>query len=972
MRSCVFGIMVMIAAISAGESFTFTATDANADWSDLNNYQTSGGATPATYPGSSDTVTVQNCEYQIAVPSASFDVIKNFRRIIPVTGSRFVFNVTDTTQEYTNYCAFTSGKGGSDYKKGEIVKKGAGTLVLGADGVLVDKTIFYDYYTGFTVEEGALKLPQFSSAQTAYYGYMSVSNGATLFTTSQKPGGSTAFTMLRTLNGDGIVTNTVTKGSTRSGHSMATVGNDTEASVFSGVIATPITLYQQSGNGQITLMGTNSTYSNTYFGYSSTTYSYPESDHGVVSFLTIGDVNGKTSSLGLPAKDMLTCGTSVNMKGVLRYLGTGGETSSRRFSLQQPGMVWFDAGAHGGITFTGNWEATCQSGNVFYRIRRLYLTGSNETACVIKGDLSPFVIPAPPAEANSIGYVANTNGYACTSFPIFVTKRGTGVWRFANRTTSKASGGMAIEQGTLQFESIAERGKACSLGLATQTTACNYNALLTNSATYVDYAYALGNPANAADRPVFEYVGSANSTCTTRPIVLVGGGGELRNSSTNPDAGLNFSGVSARDAGTECTLVLGGTNTSQRNVLSGVSNGAGTVNLIKTGSGRWTLTGDNTFTGNLHVADGTLELAGPRYTWFRFTVKEVAGWTNSLAYTDNTYSACYGITFGEVALYDKDGVRCNVGLTQPFNPATFPYWGAMYNRDYREMSAGQAEWDTYAGYFFNGSLMGAQNEYDTSKYYKTFNRRLDVLFEGDATTDGWFYFAYPREGLPGTGDGRVAEQRQPKLDNPNSWLSLVMRLPDDSPEIRSYDFSSGASAYINRWPLKFSLEGSADGQNWTMLDDHTDYDATSMTNGHAHCWYSDMQPVGSSETRTGFAIAGDASSANTAQACASSISVGANGTLAGSHGAVLSRLSIDAADAGKIKGFAFAENGSLAVTGTIVPGGMALLEFENVKGLENLSQWTLTVNGRTGRGYSARAVDGRLVIFRRGTVITVK
>ena len=343
-----------------------------------------------------------------------------------------------------------------------------------------------------------------------------------------------------------------------------------------------------------------------------------------------------------------------------------------------------------------------------------------------------------------------------------------------------------------------------------------------------------------------------------------------------------------------------------------------------------------------------------------------------MAYTHNIYGACYGITIGEIALYDKDGVRRNVGLTQPFDPATFPYWGAWYTRDYREMSAGQAEWDTRAGYFFNGSLMGAQNESDTSKYYRTFPRRLDVLFEGDATTDGWFYFAYPGNSLPGTGNTIVNQQRQPKLDNPDSWISLVMRLPDDSPEIRSYDLSSGAAAYINRWPLKFSLEGSADGLNWTMLDDRTNYDATSMTNGHAHCWYSDMQPVGSSETRTGFAIAGDASSANTAQACASSISVGANGTLVGSHGAKLSKLSVDAADAGKIKGFAFAENGSLAVTGMIVPGGMALpVEFENVEGLGNLSQWTLTVNGRT-RGYSARIVDGRLVIFRKGMTITVK
>ena len=969
MKSCVAGLVAMIACASAGGSFTFVATDANADWSDPNNYRTESSAVPAVVPGSCDTVTVQNCEYKIAVPSASFNAIKGFNRIIPVTGSKFVFDVTDTANEYTNSCAMTAGLGSTDYKKGEIVKKGPGTLVLAADGVVVNKTAFYDYYLGLTVVEGALKLPQYSSAQTAYYGCTSVSNGATLFTTSQKPGGSTALTLLRTLSGDGILTNTVTKGSTRSGHSMATAGNGSEASVFSGIIATPITLYQQTGTGQLTLLGTNSNFSNTYFGYSSSIYSYPESDYGVISFLTIGDVNGKSSSLGGPGKEMLTSVNSLNAKGVLRYLGTGGETCSRKFSLGTQGVVWFDAGAHGGITFTGNWEAWCQQGNVFYRLRRLNLAGSNETACVIKGNLAPFVIPSPPAAANSVGYIANTSGYDCVSFPIYVTKRGTGVWRFAKGAASTATGGMAIEQGTLQFETIAEKGKACSLGLATQTTACDPNALLTNSATYVDYAYTLGNPANAADRPVFEYVGTTNAICTTRPIALVGGGGELRSSSTNPAMGLTFEGVSPRDANATCTFVLGGTNTSERNVVSGISDGAGKVNLLKTGRGRWTLTGDNPFTGSLHVADGTLELRGPRYTWFRFTIKEVAGWTTSQARGDNTYGPSYGLTIGEVALYDKDGVRRNVGLTQPFDPATYPLWGAKYGRDYREMSEGQAEWDTYAGYFFNGSVMGSTVDvYDTSKYYRTFNRRLDVLFEGAATTDGWFYFAYPGQDLPGTGDARVAEQRQPKLSEPDSWLSLVMRLPDDTPEIRSYDLSSGLAAQSNRWPLKFSLEGSVDGRSWTMLDNHINYDADALTNGHEHCWYSDLQPVGSSETRTGFPINGAAPSANLATAHASSISVGANGTLVGSHGSTLSSLAVDVADAGTIQGFAFAAEGTLDVTGTVGPGGAELpMTFTDVEGLDNLSRWTLTVNGRSN--YSAKVSGGRVTIFRKGFAV---
>ena len=109
MKSCVAGLVAMIACVSAGGSFTFVATDANADWSDPNNYRTESSAVPAVVPGSCDTVTVQNCEYHITVPSASFNAIKGFNRIVPGSGSKFVFDVTDTANEYTNSCAMTAG-----------------------------------------------------------------------------------------------------------------------------------------------------------------------------------------------------------------------------------------------------------------------------------------------------------------------------------------------------------------------------------------------------------------------------------------------------------------------------------------------------------------------------------------------------------------------------------------------------------------------------------------------------------------------------------------------------------------------------------------------------------------------------------------------------------------------------------------------------------------------------------------------
>ena len=58
MKSCVAGLAGMIACVAVGGEFTFIATDANADWSDPDNYRTEGNGVPLVVPGSSDTVTV--------------------------------------------------------------------------------------------------------------------------------------------------------------------------------------------------------------------------------------------------------------------------------------------------------------------------------------------------------------------------------------------------------------------------------------------------------------------------------------------------------------------------------------------------------------------------------------------------------------------------------------------------------------------------------------------------------------------------------------------------------------------------------------------------------------------------------------------------------------------------------------------------------------------------------------------------
>jgi autotransporter-associated beta strand protein len=110
--------------------------------------------------------------------------------------------------------------------------------------------------------------------------------------------------------------------------------------------------------------------------------------------------------------------------------------------------------------------------------------------------------------------------------------------------------------------------------------------------------------AGSTDRQV--RIGNTTATST--------GGGSIINNSANGSNPLLFSNaafnVSAGAITANRLLTLGGANTDA-NAISGVISdnntaGGGTVSLTKSGSGRWTLSGANTYTGATTVSGGTL------------------------------------------------------------------------------------------------------------------------------------------------------------------------------------------------------------------------------------------------------------------------------------------------------------------------------------------------------------------------------
>jgi hypothetical protein len=91
---------------------------------------------------------------------------------------------------------------------------------------------------------------------------------------------------------------------------------------------------------------------------------------------------------------------------------------------------------------------------------------------------------------------------------------------------------------------------------------------------------------------------------------------------------------------------------------------------------------------------------------------------------------------------------------------------------------------------------------------------------------------------------------------------------------------------------------------------------------------------------------------------------------------VLKTLTADASGAGNgtVKGFAFAAAGTLRVTGLGAPVGRCEIPMalEGCTGLENVSKWTLLVNGAPAPNYCAKATAEGIVLMSNGTLLIVR
>ena len=423
-----------------------------------------------------------------------------------------------------------------------------------------------------------------------------------------------------------------------------------------------------------------------------------------------------------------------------------------------------------------------------------------------------------------------------------------------------------------------------------------------------DYAICLGKP-DATVPAVFEFAGGRCGSCSTRPIALAGDA-HLRNGSSA--GALRWVGARAL-ADTTATLFLDGSSAAL-NEFADISDGDGTVGVTKDGDGTWLISGDTTFTGPLTVRKGKLVVraSATQYTWYRWT------WRGHVGDSKNdTWSV------DEMCLWSADGERQNGNLEEVRDGGLLP---------------GQA-----ANLFAGTIKDNADNP-------------LAALFSG---TSGRYHWD-------------VANTEQTALSTkPHLQVPIVLRLPAGAKPVTKWDWlhSNATEGSNPRSPYHSTLEGSVDGLHWETLDT---VDASTEKN---LCWALSGGAIGAGDRNAcpdegTHAIASHSTRTYATLSGNPLVTVEAGATLEAEGEIEVSKLAIDAQNAGTMKGFRLAETGTLDVTGLTSARFDSNFTFDPATA-ENLANWSVTSGGKplTSHTCDVNPVTGRLTFVKKGLVI---
>ena len=835
------------------------------DWSSGESYI--GGVAPS----QGDYVTIpENMDAKLSSASESWTFVTNrIARIRPLTPtSRFVVDVPENAVAELPCEVTIAAQNASAYRdKGNLTKVGPGELKLTASGQ-------YSYFSTMVVSNGTLTLfengvldSKGTSPLKYYFDELRVCSNALLNAV-----GGDGSTNCRKFSGEGRIHGPENA-------TIQTILSQTVKSVFRGCFTGFTNAFLKIAS-PVELWGTNTTATGTVRVYGAERDTVETGAAlGVEHFAKAGVYRG---SLG--TKRIVQLGD--NNGGGIRYLGYGGTADDFTFNVrgERSGtFVFLDAGARGGLNVT---NSACETGTKSAAMHR------------------EFILTGTGAHTNTFHCWLRERAKDDKWCPIHLVKRGSCTWRiheYSKRWEDALTGGVSVEDGTLQYDTIANAGNFCALGYATNL----YKAFTgeISASNKVDWAISLGT--SAGTEGTIEYTGKSDVSVTDRIIALKGDGRILHNNGMM----FRYSGI-VSDGDNAKTLTLDGAGAGVKQIRNLSDADSGAISIAKKGSGAWELLPDVSFRGDLSVEEGTLHLVSSAYTWFRFVFQE--------NYTDEANpKLSKSFKLREMAFFDAEGVSQSIGL--------------QFADNWRELLPGQfcfaKDGDNYSSQSLNG------------------------LFGDDYAV------------------GSISLKKASSLDDESTWMPLVFRMPVGANAINSfdvaYDSTSGGNSR-NQQPAFFYVEGSVDGNGWTRL-----FETNNVVSPGSGYWLSNKKGYSAgdlakartdeSKRRHGFvferpAIAG----------------IELNGAVSVKHGATLNsyggRLEISSfkidmtSGGGTLNGFDFAESGTISLVNIPDAAGnckVASFNPVNCTGVENLSKWTLYVNGNATSRHTANvSADG--------------
>lgn len=934
-------------AVAAGN--TYTILDGQTDWTVAASYKDATSA-----PGAGDTVVIPahaTVSLNCSTDAASLELVRKLRNICLTSDDSRLEITVDGSDEVEIPVSITAyqyaGKtlpGLYDYTGGPIVKKGTGTLHLSSSGFYAINSTVYDYYATLCVEAGTLKVQQDYGKDASTLGRVTVNQGATFFvpyTSTKADGGSTK---VMSFSGAGTVTND---------HAAVVYfcgkRSRGDYGVFSGSLGGPLKF---AVNSELDLDAQALT------GVSWINYSGSDvwnlNNRGRLAYGNLATANNMPTAFGY-----YTTGVNIWLQRsgfTLEYVGDQEFTTVQPFVFQAPGIypVVFDGGWHGGVTFNGQWQRMYSTTGG----QGIVLTGSNTVACVLNNNISDNTESA------------NADGRGHT---LYISKEGTGTWFMKDAPSEwrkNFASGISINEGVLQYDTLAQKGQVCALGVGTNLTDGVLGTVDTNAEHRVSYGVRFGAPTLSGELKTsgrLEYVtDTVNAFTTNREFGVDGTGGFLAN---NTNAAIVYAGgvysVSTNDA----TLCLDGTGTVE-NVVLNVADGTTPLSILKEGSGTWALGGDLAFTGDITVKGGTLLIRKPtHYTWYRWTVTGLWGTTEN------------AVQYHELGFFDKDGNNQVLDTLECKEAHRLTGNGNASRQNYMALLPGTAQ------HHFNGNFYVGDGSGASAGYKLTLDRGFDGAYNGISQYGVKYQMAHPKTG----------NWCHPVQEDPSTWLPLTVRLRENAHEVTCFDFANvGGTWSANNGLTCISnciVEASLDGIHWDTLTNmfgaarHYDGGMWSCQGGYTDgeegthtSRFPDSFPNRNPHYNS-YPLVGHPAKLPTVLDPVGYVSVTGGGCLkadkSGTAPAItISKLKLDTASGGTIDGFAFAADGTIDVPDvkSLEKGAQLPITFENVdaEDIAKLSNWTLTAGSRTVSSREIAVRDGKLYVEAKGLLLIVR